>query len=206
MSIAADNVALALRLAGPNPGDWLARTDAVDQATYDALVHARRFTEACDFMLAHLARTEVTRTRVHGPGPTWDRAVTAFEHAVDRQQPAQIQTISALLEYAHQPKPVVGGVNVTRPPVYASGPAGAKDPTTRRAAGLPGDTGPCASDDSPTRSLVPVRGPDCGHVSDFYGMRCVSDAHPNNPDGHYYQAANGSSVPDRHTATEAQEG
>jgi hypothetical protein len=101
-----DNTALALKFGGADHGDWLARCDAGMQATFDSLIAHGRFTGAFECLLAHLTKTETIRTRVHGPGPTWAQAVDAFDCAVDRQQPAQLATIAALVDAAHQPPAV----------------------------------------------------------------------------------------------------
>jgi hypothetical protein len=199
MTTVPTNVDLAFRFAQPDPGQWLSRVDAGVTATFDHLHATRRYAEAYQLLASHLAKTEVTRRREYGPGPDWDQAVDRFACAVDRQQPAQIATISALIAAAHDPRPlslVSGGVNVTRPPVHASGPAGAKDPTTSSAAPFRLARGPASPETTPP--LTPVVGPPCGHVSDWNGMRCVRGVHPGNPGGHYYQASDGSAVADRH--------
>jgi hypothetical protein len=207
MTTLPSNMDLALRLAQPDPVEWLHRVDAGVTATFDSLHTGRCYTEAYQLLASHLTKTEVTRTRVHGPGPTWAQAVEGFECAVDRQQPAQIATISALIAAAHAPSAlrlVSGDVNVTRPPVHESGPAGSKDPTTSSAAPFRPARGP-ASPETPLPSLSPAPGPSCGHVHENGHWVCQEDEHPHNPGGHVYYSLTGSDVADRHTASEAQE-
>lgn len=201
-----DNSSLALRFGGADPAEWLARVDAGIDATVTSLLTHRRYTGAVECLLAHLVKTETTRTRIHGPAPTWADAVANFECAVDRQRPAQIQAVAALLTYTHRSThTLAGGVNVTRLPVRASGPAGSKDTTNHLPSSWQGS--PASPATPPPLVPVPVpalggvdpgahQGPECGHVSDFYRMRCVADAHPHNPDGHYYRSSTGSDVPD----------
>lgn len=182
---------LAIALGVISPGEWLAQVDAANQATFDHFVSHRRFTEAFEFLLGHLQRTEVTRTRELGPGPSWADAVDAFHCAVDRQAPEQMQLIHLF---------VVGGVNATRTPAAYQGFGNEGRPPTAGSVNSP--AGSCAPD---VPTLSPVPGPLCGHVDELTGLACCTDAHPRNPGGHYYRSSSGSDVADNHTRTEAQE-
>lgn len=187
---ATDNLSIALGVVSRT--DWLAQVDTIAEITFEALLRQHRFADAAAALLAHLTRTEVTRTRVHGPAPDWPAAVQRFEEALARQAPEHMALIHLFL---------VGGVNATRPALSgAYRPAGPKDPS--RAAAPPSAAGSCASD---VPTLVPLPGPLCGHVDPLTGMRCVSDEHPANPRGHYYRSSCGSDVADHHSRTEAQE-
>jgi hypothetical protein len=177
-----DNLAIALGVV--TPGDWLRQVDVANQATFEHFLAHGRFHEAFEFMLGHLQRTEVTRTRELGAGPSWAAAVEAFNAAAHRQ----------LLPL------VVGGVNATRTPAAYRGSGNEGRPPT--AGSVNGPAGSCAPD---VPTLVPLAGALCGHVDALTGLTCCTDAHPRNPGGHYYRSSAGSDVADRHSRTEAQE-
>lgn len=183
-----DNLSIALGVITPT--EWLRQVDVVSQVTFEHFLARRQFQQAFDFLLGHLQRTEVTRTRVLGPGPSWVEAVDAFECALDRQGPEQMAQIHLF----------VGGVNATPTPAAYRGPGTEGRPATAGSVNSP--AGSCASD---VPTLVPLAGALCGHVDELTRLACVTDAHPRNPGGHYYRSSCGSDVVDRHTRTEAQE-
>lgn len=164
-----DNLAIAL--GSVSRAQWLQQIDVANQATFEAFLARGRYLEACEFLLGHLQRTEVTRTRVQGPGPSWADAVDAFHCAVDRQAPEQMQLIHLF---------VVGGVNATPASVACQGTGDEGRPHSAAPT-----AGSCAPD-APT--LAPVHGPLCGHVDERTGLVCCTDAHPRNPGAHFYRS------------------
>lgn len=162
-----------LALAASQPAEqWLDQVDRGVEAVVGKLTAARRHREAWTCMAAHLAKTEVRRTQLLGPGPEPAAAAEEFNAAA--------ASVGALRDY----KPV-GGVNVT-----ASG-GWLPDPERRAPHAVPHLSGEAerVTDSRPVSlrprlRLVPPA-PTCGHVSPVNGMVCALDPHPGYDD-HYY--------------------
>jgi len=181
----------------------LAQCDIVARQNFMQLCGAREFDAACAGLLAYLRRTETTRRRIQGDGPTWDAALEAFEACLVRHVLAGVELRKSNL--------YVGGVNVTG--AVADLPSGTRAKDTPmavllRAAGASVErptTGPhgsrapesCAPDGPQRPRLRLVEPPPCGHLGDFTHMHCAAPA--DHPEGlHYYVASNGSHVNDKH--------
>lgn len=199
-----DNTTIVLGRVTPD--EWLRQVDAGIQATFDKLVARRRIHDAYVMLGAHLAKTETTRRRLHGAGPTLADAAATCQAAYYRNFhdcAGRVRTRISGLVFSSEVASTTPDLPSKDCDLTATSSPGA--PSSPRHAATTGESAPesCATSDENQllRDLLDdIEGPEpCGHrVAVGAGMVCIRGRHPYNPRGHVYVSSHGSHVPDRH--------